>query len=271
MMYNEKLAVAIKSAGKVLREDKDQVYLPFGTEYSILIKNLNTVKVLVEVFVDGKTINDSGNGKFVIHPGQNLELERTITNGNMNAGNCFKFIERSVSVENHRGIGIEDGLVTVKYQFEKKIHTVDYLSSPYQPTPWWSSGPGSVFRNSPLGSGGSGDVPIGGGTVTCNSFVADANVSTTRTFVSSEQQLSQNVAGITVPGSVSNQRFVHVDSFDVEREQHVIILRLVGRTEKTVVTQAVNVKYKPKCISCGRTNKATAKFCTNCGTSLILV
>ena len=37
MMYNEKLAVAIKSAGKVLREQKDMVYIPFGSEYSIFI------------------------------------------------------------------------------------------------------------------------------------------------------------------------------------------------------------------------------------------
>ena len=39
MMYLQKLAVAVKVNGKVLREVGDTVYIPFGSEYSILIKN----------------------------------------------------------------------------------------------------------------------------------------------------------------------------------------------------------------------------------------
>jgi hypothetical protein len=35
MMYSNKLAVAIKANGKVLREFKDEVYIPFGQEYSL--------------------------------------------------------------------------------------------------------------------------------------------------------------------------------------------------------------------------------------------
>ena len=44
MVYNEKLVASVKCNGKVLREDKDTVYLPFGSEYSILLKNMNITK-----------------------------------------------------------------------------------------------------------------------------------------------------------------------------------------------------------------------------------
>ena len=43
-MYLNKVAVAIKSNGKVLREQGDNVYIPFGSEYSIQVKNLNSVR-----------------------------------------------------------------------------------------------------------------------------------------------------------------------------------------------------------------------------------
>ena len=59
MMYNNKLAVAIKSAGKVLREfNKDEVYVPFGNEYSIFVKNMNSVRALVKVSIDGVDVGD---------------------------------------------------------------------------------------------------------------------------------------------------------------------------------------------------------------------
>ena len=45
-MYNSKLAVAVKHDGKVLREEGENVMLPFGSEYSLFIKNLNIKKVM---------------------------------------------------------------------------------------------------------------------------------------------------------------------------------------------------------------------------------
>jgi len=80
-----------------------------------------------------------------------------------------------------------------------------------------------------------------------------------------------NDAGITVPGSISDQEFNTVAAFPMEAEKHVIVLKLLGQTESNKVVEPVTVKAKPKCTSCGRTNKATAKFCTNCGTSLTIV
>ena len=53
-MYNNQLVASLKANGKILREFKDTVYIPFGSEYSFLLKNLNTTRALVNVFIDGE-------------------------------------------------------------------------------------------------------------------------------------------------------------------------------------------------------------------------
>ena len=115
-MYNQKLVASIKSKGKVLREFKDTVYIPFASEYSILLKNLNTTRAVVNVFIDGENAVPGG---LVIDPGRTVDLERWIKNGNLSEGNKFKFIERTQAIEDGpRGIKLEDGLVRIEYQFE---------------------------------------------------------------------------------------------------------------------------------------------------------
>jgi hypothetical protein len=106
-MYSNKLAVAIKANGKVLREFEDSVYLPFGSEYSIFIKNKNSVRASVKIEIDGADVTEGVS--LVVNPNDEIELERFIKNGNLRAGNRFKFIERSGAIERHRGIGVDDG------------------------------------------------------------------------------------------------------------------------------------------------------------------
>ena len=116
MMYNQKLVASIKTKGKILREFKDTVYIPFASEYSILLKNLTTVRAVVNVFIDGENAVPGG---LVIDPGRSVDLERWIKNGNLSEGNRFKFIERTAKIEEGpRGIKEEDGLIRVEYQFE---------------------------------------------------------------------------------------------------------------------------------------------------------
>jgi hypothetical protein len=264
-MYNNKLAVALKSAGKVLREFGETVYVPFGSEYSVLIKNLNNVRALVKVEIDGVDVGDGT--RFVLDANSSVELERFIKNGNLKNGNRFKFIERTSGVEKHRGVGLEDGIVRIEFNYEQPV--VTYTGS-------WNWEP-TIYRD---GSAG----PFGGepyykliGNSICNN-ANSANYSCNidaKGIVSNEVSVNnavKNEAGITVAGSVSEQKFQNVDSFLTESETHVIVLQMLGQTEDNQqVTKPVTVKAKPKCTTCGRVNKATAKFCTECGTSLQIV
>ncbi len=294
MMYNNKLAVALKSAGKVLREFKDEVYVPFGSEYSVYIKNMNSVRALVKVSVDGVDVGDGT--KFVVDANDSIDIERFIKNGNFDEGNRLKFIERTGAIEDHRGIDIEDGLVRVEFDFEKPAPaTTIYWPyvPPYRRDRRWDD---NIFY-----SQGTGHSPlIGGSFTTISNHVGDApQVTLTSSNVGADAKASasaegvlrnavnvnyaavdlpeiqaevENDVGITVPGSISDQQFNVASWFPTETETHVIVLKILGQTSDNVqVTKPVTVRAKPSCGTCGRTNKATAKFCTECGTSLQIV
>ncbi len=248
MMYESKLAAAIKVNGKVLREFKDTVYVPFGSEYSILLKNLNTTRCVVNVSIDG---DDMVPGGLVLNPGQECDLERSIKNGNLKEGNRFKFIERTGSVEKHRGVKLEDGLVRIEFQFEKVYKRQDGIQ-------WTNTGyNNAIYPQGGILRGSSADVwPTG--SVTCSTASYDA------TSVNSSHAVLNDV-GITVPGSHSNQQFSAAYVGTLESEKHSMVFRLLGGE---AVKQAVTVKHKPKCVTCGKQNKATAKFCQECGTAL---
>lgn len=235
MMYNEKMIATVKVGGKVLREFKDTVFLPYASEYEIYLKNLNTVRASVRVFIDGNDV--LGGRSLIIEPNSDLSLERSIAGGNLTEGNKFKFIERTETIEKHRGIGAEDGIVRIEYQYEK-IPQFQHPTFTQRSNEWPGLHRGVVSKG------------IGG-----------ASLSTTRAY-------STN-AGITVPGGHSTQSFKQGSYFAVEDTKHVIVLRLLGESKDyEPVTNPVTVKHKPECQTCGKLNKSGSKFCSECGTSL---
>lgn len=255
-MYHQKLVASLKANGKILREFKDTVYIPFNSEYSILLKNLDTRRVIVNVYIDGDNMTPNG---LVLYGGQEIDLERSIKNNNLNEGNRFKFIERSSAVEKNRGIKLEDGLIRVEYQFERVMLTT---TSTWSYNDWWSNTYNTTgnWTNTSLR-----DLPVGGASGTSTASVSQHIGQTCSATYT-------NDVGITVPGSISNQKFSTASWFATETEKHSIVLKLLGETaDNKVVTEAVTVKSKPKCITCGKQNKATAKFCTECGTGLQIV
>ena len=319
-MYQSKMAFAIKSNGKVLREFKDTVYVPFGSEYSILIKNLHTTRALVNVFIDG--VNQTPGG-LVVDAGRECNFERSLLNGSLTTGNRFKFIERTGAVEQHRGVKLEDGIVRIEYQFESQaqIRTpyfsgvvqdhyynglkVGTSSSPLTVNPGWLSASGSktttnVSLGSVQGAAGPGFTGLGssavhgvynvggiarqadmsGGQMTgavadaaVNQYLKDNNIKPTSSDIyldgAATMDMGYNDAGITVSGSKSNQSFTTTVMGAMDSEKFSMVIRLLGETpDNRPVLKPVTVKAKPKCVTCGRQNKATAKFCVECGTAL---
>jgi hypothetical protein len=70
-----------------------------------------------------------------------------------------------------------------------------------------------------------------------------------------------------VDGSISSQQFIPVAGFECDQSE-VIVLHLIGKRGSQPVTVARTVAQRPTCETCGKRNKATAKFCVECGTSL---
>ena len=289
-MYSNKLVASLKANGKILREFKDTVYVPFGSEYSLLLKNLNTVRAVVNVFIDGE---DQCPGGLILNAGQEIDLERSIKNNNLLEGNRFKFIERTAAVENGpRGVKLEDGILRVEFQFEKQ-----YVPPVYQPNPW-----GIRYGNDRGITGSSGDwhgadrmtfastssMNVGGTMrsvdrskgeyVKAAAASAIDNYCATNNIQSSVSQVHDGMAtmdccfndvGVTVPGSKSEQKFQTAYMGAMEPEKHTIVLKLLGETpDNRPVERPVTVKAKPKCVTCGKQNKATAHYCIECGTAL---
>lgn len=248
-MYQEKLVASIKANGKILREfNHDTVYVPYGTEYTILLKNLNTIKCLINVFIDSKAVTEGG---LVLRPGQELELERSIVNNNLDEGNKFKFVERTERIEKHRGQNIEDGFVRVDFQWEKQDYSNLYSTMIERPPIWKSNVLRSTGNNDFIGTSLCSDRDIG---------------------ISCSVQNYSNDIGITVPGSISKQKFQEAERFNVETIRHSFLFRLLGETaDNESIRTPVTTKHKPVCVTCGTKNKATAKFCSECGTGLKVI
>lgn len=230
MMYQNNLAAAIKVNGNILREFGDTVYIPFGSEYQIRLRNLISSRVKLNVEIDGQNVTDGG---LVLNALQSIDLERFIRNGNLTTGNRFKFIERTSKIENHRGIKLEDGLIIIRYEFEIPQVTFKSLSQPV----WDAYGTARV-----------------GGTY-INSV--------------SQRSVFYNETGITVEGSKSNQQFSTTNWRGSSGGEYTIIFKLLGETEENKkVREPVTVKTKLECKTCGTKNHATSKFCSECGTAL---
>lgn len=304
MMYANKAAIAVKVNNHVLREYKDTVLIPFGSEYSLLIKNLNTVRAVFTITIDGQDVVPGG---LVLNGGQEIDLERWIKNNNLKEGNRFKFIERTGDIEEHRGVKLEDGLLRIEYQFEKvapkpvinHYYHHHYPRHPSFPGGYWYNGyyhnpdPYLSWTGSSIGSAigsGSNNITASVAKNSAEGTTASLNAAKTKSAAMrggtlgsaslqassfadmssfEEASINYNDAGITVPGSKSEQQFQTASHFDVETEKHVMILKLLGETpnNKPVLTP-VTVKTKQKCETCGTQNKATSKFCTKCGTAL---
>ena len=295
-MYQSKLVASLKANGRILREFKDTVYIPFGSEYSILLKNLNTTRAVVNVFLDGENVVPGG---LVIDPGREIDLERWIKNGNLSEGNRFKFIERTSAIEDGpRGIKLEDGLVRIEFQFEKirPVLQPQWIPGHYEYDKYALNR--GLFNSPVYGgttgiSGSTGDrfsITASGSTVQCNvngvmrgvdysngeSVKATAAAAINQVAPQSSElhdgmatMDSYNDVGITVPGSKSTQKFTEVTMGTVEAEKHTIVLKLLGETpDNKPILKPVTVERKPKCVTCGKQNKANAKFCTECGTAL---
>jgi len=248
MVHQNKFVVAIKCQGKILREINDIVTLPFGSEYSILIKNLNSVKAVVSVEVDGESATKDG--RIILNSNESIDL-LGIKEG-LNVKNRFKFIKKTDEISEHRGDRVDDGIVRVEYTFEKiwePLPQIWHYNHYYQePKAVWDT----VYYN----------------TAYYNSI--GSNTTSVQARCCNDFQKESTEDGITVKGSDCNQGFTYGNIGTLENTSHVITLMLKGTdSNKVEVDRPQTVNMKVNCTTCGRTNKSSNKFCFNCGTRLV--
>lgn len=254
-MYNQGYVVAILVNGSVLREYKDVVKLPFGTEYTIRLINLTDRRALADISIDGQSISD-GN-KFVLNAGQTTDVKRFVQSADGKTGHAFRFIERTAKIDQHRGIKAEDGLV--KVVFEREIAQPQFTGTLNDR---WTGLVGSTLDRRIQATPAQ---PLQYTNAVSSQWVGQT-LSTTvmdQSNIVAKAASVQNDAGITVKGSQVSQQFTVTDTFNVEHTKTTVILKLVGDVE-----EAVTVHGKVTCETCGTESKSGAKFCSECGTAL---
>jgi hypothetical protein len=244
MTFKDNFITVVKCNGRILREDNGFVTLPFDSEYSIYLKNLDSRKAVVDISIDGKDVLD--NSRLIVYPDTFLELEGFKKNNKVE--NKFKFIKKTEEIVNHRGDRVDDGIIRVEVTFEKfkveqyieHVHhhfTVPYIwHYPYYTCNMTSSDSFSVY----------------GGTISCN---------TPTSYIKNDE-------GITVKGSEGNQQFIAGSTNELENQSRVIILKLRGKIEGVDANMPITTQDKKVCETCGKRSNYLAKFCSRCGTYL---
>ena len=237
-MYNTSFVAVIKSNGKILREDTNGIIrIPFGSEYSILLKNLNTVDAVVDVEIDGENVLNGNN--LVISPNNDFELFGKLKN--LKQSNKFKFIHKTKQISNYRGDRIDDGIVRITYSFvkpHKKNEGFTPFLYPYNPKSTYRTY--KTYRD------------------VYKPFYGDNIV-----YSSCAQE------GITVNGEEFNCDYTMTCVDDLESAIHVLIFKLVGKTKnKKKIRKHLYVKTPLVCKTCGKKSKSSNKYCGNCGTYL---
>jgi len=293
MTYKDNFVIEVKCNGKILRVRDGAVNLPYGSEYTLLLKNLNSRKASIKISIDGQDVLDYSS--LILEPNSSTELEGFLS-GSI-AKNHFKFIHKTKEIQEHRGDKVDDGLIRVEFAFEKSKpetikrtilhehhdhhhhhHDHDY----YYPRPFhwnyndWFNGDTTIKYSStcdPLSSRTFNDSGEIRGMVSENCS-GNINQDVSNFMVQSDSlgvaSLGQPLddEGITVKGSECHQSFQYGAIGELEQSQ-VITIQLKGMTGSGVqIQQPVTVKEKLACSTCGIKSKSSFKFCPSCGTYL---
>ena len=280
MVFKKNFIAVVKCDGRILREREDStVYLPFGKEYELVLKNQESKKVEVKITIDGQDVLNGHS--LVLDPNSESRLEGFLgTDGNVS--HRFKFIQKTEQIIEHRGDKLGDGMIRIEFQYERdkpEIHTTIHHHETYQPFIPYIPPPSIPWRDDTIFCDTGLNEPM---IINyCQSGVSQGIQSSM--FASTRSKgLSAPVPasfsspvipnpdeGITVKGSHSNQKMQRAWIGALEENSHVIVINLKGTNDnETPVQRPLTVTTKLVCPTCGTANKSKYKFCTNCGTAL---
>jgi len=259
MMFSEKFVVSLKVDGKFLRDSEGEVKIPFGSEYEIYLKNLNSKDVVVTVQIDNQDVLNGH--KIIVKAGQSSILEGFLQG--TTATKKFRFIELTKDVEDFRGYKPEDGIIRITIQYEKDKPEYKLTYNQIQPhyKYYHYDYNDTIYKNIDVycGSISKGFNSSG---ISCTSY----NVSSQSGLPTMDSCTSD--VGITVGGENISQKFNYGTIGELEENIQVIVLRLSGYKGEEKIETLITTKDKIKCSTCGLENSSNNKFCGRCGTNL---
>lgn len=230
MMHSNSFVLAVRDQNRqVLREIGGRVYIPFHSEYGLLLKNNNSVRAVCSVSIDGTDV--LGGNELIVEAHGSVDLERFVADGDLHGGRRFKFVPLSDSDVQDPSAS-ENGVIEARFWRELQ---------PITPPPTLG-----VLRNRELSKG------VGGSSVYyCADFAAEPCAAS----------FASDMRGATVAGSYSSQQFAHGYFRGKDGGPVVLRLQLYGRKEPLTVH---NTQHQ-HCSFCGKKVPWGNQFCGQCG------
>lgn len=235
-MYSFGLVASILHNNQVCHDRPDgSVYLPFGAEYAIRLKNKTDKDALAIIRIDAENVSGGG---FVVEEHSTVDIERFVDKAHK-----FKFVPSDCSLARYadKFPGNDyNGVIEIDWYFRKapQVPIVPYKPWRYPYTNPWSHPIKPEFWYGP-----------------------NSNV-----LCSSNQWSHPITEGVTVEGGVSDQNFVDT-TFQKESTIPITMkLILKGKNRGEFVDTTIKPVY---CIQCGaKLIRKTARFCSQCGTKV---
>jgi hypothetical protein len=249
MMHSNNFVVCVLHNGKPVEESVGGVVaLPFGTEYSIRLRNKHSRRAVAKVWIDEENVSEGG---IVVYPNAYQDLECHVNNKRK-----FKFVSaespEAVDAGKNNKSDDSNGIIRVEWRLEvEPPKPPEKIYYPVPVNPWWPP----TYPYLKLLDGG------GGASYGCNTNTGQPCGFTSEDSTISRRSLAE---GCTVEGNLSGQTF---DLIHLNLEKTITEIRIVLRGY-------VSSAYKSEtkfCSSCGAPRTKKAKFCVNCGNALLKV
>lgn len=259
-MFKQNTVISIKVGKNFLPDQDSIVKLPFGSEYSILIKNLNNSPIKVRMFIDGN-INGPEKG-FLIKEKDSFEI-----NSFFNTNNALKFVNKSKELNKHREENIEDSLIRFEVDILNEKESKNNFSDlaellkksqikkrPFESNKPWDNYPKVDLHEHPF-------LPEKN-----NTFGGNYNpyeqvfCSSIESIYSNESSLIaySNESGITVPGKkIEKQIVTELNEIKyIKKESLCFIFKLESTNENISFD-----KEKKVCLVCNKKYKSKYNYC----------
>lgn len=258
-MYQNGFVASIKINDRTVEEKDSKVVMPFDTEFSIMLKNRNDRKAVARIYIDGEEITKKG--RVIIDANSSVDIERYLDESLEN-GKKFKFVKLSNEkvTDKHDS---EKGFIEVRFQLIKAVlnNVIYHTEHVYHRRNHWlndldwhpfyySTSPVTFNTNT---SGGKGSI--------CNYSCSSSPVVSTNHDAYLQGNHIVEEKGATIKGSDSSQKFSYSYVGELEQNETVIRMNLVGTENKEVASQYVILH----CVKCGKAFDKNDNFCAKCG------
>ncbi|MCK9574537.1 MAG: zinc ribbon domain-containing protein [Candidatus Pacearchaeota archaeon] len=269
-----------------LKSYDNKVYLKDRQTFQIELFNPTQKNILSIISINGTTLQGGG---LILRPGERVFLERYLNENRKFLFSTYNVSGNSAEVANAI---MKNGNVDIKFYEEKlqpeiwrTINQPTYVGSPtiFNPGIYYSQNTGAPsFGTTTISSGSTCNTTLTSNSAASMSYTSmhDFNMefsdeSNTKSFkgstdngqrIRSKKSLDIET-GRVEKGSASSQNLVYVDKEFSDICIHAISLQLLPESQKH--SDSSDVNHRVYCTECGtKSSKATAKFCSNCGTRL---